>query len=197
MAKYRRDLTKLDYKILKMDYENHYDSKTTGVFTKDKRRHLLGIKGSGKEDKIKSESDWWYDVRSSVKSGVVDLKLVSDVASVKEQKQMFEISDERFSIADVLHSILTINVKPTEKSSQETTKIGHTTPKDDETAWKSFLAYNLVKIGIGFFLDNFHVELDYQKRNLGDTLDILKSGIFQFEDKLPHDKKYYLRNNYG
>lgn len=73
MAKYRRDLDKSNYETLKRNYQNHYDSKESGIFSKSKRHRLLGIKGDGKEE-IKNESDFWLDVRKAVKNGIVDLK---------------------------------------------------------------------------------------------------------------------------
>ena len=178
MAIYRRDLSKSDYGTLKKNYKGHYDSKKSGLFVKNKRRRLLGIKGAGIEE-IKNIPDFWLDVRQSVTNGIVDLKLVADIASIEQQKQMFKVSDKQFSLVDALHSILKTDAKHA----------------DDEMAWKSHLAYLLVRVGIKFFLDNHNIESQLHKRNLEDTLDVLRIEMYQHLENLSDDQKRSITHN--
>ena len=196
MAKYRRDLTKSNYKILKQYYQDHYNSKDSGIFTFSKKHRLLGIKGNGKEE-IKNESDFWLDVRKSVKNGIVDLKLVADVASIEQQKQMFKISKERFSIIDALHSVLKTEVKKIVKQTEKSYAEGYVYPEQNELAWKSFLSYSLARIGMEFFLENFLITSKLHKRNLEESLDVLTTEMYQFLEKLDDDQKFLIDNNFG
>ncbi len=86
MANYRRKLSKNDLKLIHSVYKVHTDD-DGGIFTKDKRRKLLGLKqkqGTYHED----TADFWYDVRSSVKSGLMDLELFFEVAHQNQIKEV-------------------------------------------------------------------------------------------------------------
>lgn len=208
MAIYRRELTKNDYTHLKRNYQTHLDSKRTGGFAKNKRHRLMGIKGDGKEE-LQSDADFWYDVRESIKNGITDIKLVSDVASPEQQKMMFDVTSKQFSIIDAMHSILNTREKyvvkeyettiPGEKSAKkiikQTTHNKIIPPTDDEMAWKSYLAYSLVKLGVEFFLKNLHVESNLHKRNLEDSIDVLRLEMTKFSDKLSGDQKSIMHRN--
>lgn len=108
---------------------------------------------------------------------------------------MFEISDKQFSIIDALHSILKTDVKHVVKQTTTTYESRYVYPKQDEMAWKSFLAYSLVRIGIEFFAQNHLIKSNMYNRTLDDTLELLKIEMLQFLDKLPDDQKYLLTNN--
>ncbi len=86
MANYRRKLSKNDLNLIHSIYKVHTDD-DGGIFTKDKRRKLLGLKQEhGKY--FDDTADFWYDVRSSVKSGLKDLELFFEVAHKNQIKDV-------------------------------------------------------------------------------------------------------------
>lgn len=194
MAQYRRDLSDKDYSLMQKFYQKHSESKKSGLFHKNKRERLLDIKEKDTEE-IKNEADFWLDVRQSVTYGIVDLKLVSDIASIEQQKQMFKVSDKQFSLVDALHSILKTEIKHVEKNTPTKYESTYVYPDKDEMAWKSHLAYLLVRVGIKFFLDSHSVESQLHKRNLEDTLDVLRIEMYQHLENLSDDQKRSITHN--
>jgi len=195
MAVYRR-LKKKDYETLKKNYQKHYDSKSSGIFAKNKRQRLFSVKGDGK-DRFQNEPDFWLDVRTFVKHGIVDLKLVADVANNKQQKMMFGISEEQFSIVDALHSILKIDELHVIKNTPTTYHDRIVRPTNDELAWKSYLAYSLVKMSIEFFMKNISIHIPLAKRTLDDSIDVLRNEMLRFSDKLNDEQKFLIEYNFG
>jgi len=73
MANYRRELTKKQLNKIHSRYKDLVNS-DGGIFTKDKRRKLLGLKQkSGKY--FEESADFWYDVRTTVLNGLKDFEL--------------------------------------------------------------------------------------------------------------------------
>jgi len=70
-------------------FESHLAS-CGGLFTERMRRRLLGLPvgRTPKQDERTLKYDFWYDVRSSVKSGLTDLELFLSVASEKDKNQV-------------------------------------------------------------------------------------------------------------
>ena len=86
MANYRRKLSKSDLNLIHSIYKVHTDDKG-GIFTKDKRKKLLGLKQEhGKY--FEDTADFWYDVRTTVTNALKDLELFFDVAHKKQIKDV-------------------------------------------------------------------------------------------------------------
>ncbi|QLH03004.1 hypothetical protein C5F47_05295 [Nitrosopumilus cobalaminigenes] len=106
MANYRRELSKIEQKDVHSRYKIHTDD-YGGIFTKDKRRKLLGLKQ--KQGKYHEDTaDFWYDVRSSVKSGLMDLELFFEVADKNQIKDVLYDAEQKAQL-DLLKQKLELN----------------------------------------------------------------------------------------
>lgn len=78
----KSDIEKLQEKY-RRKYKQVNFSGYGGIFTKKRRKQLLGLKGkSGRDRPLEGQSKYsfWYDVRESVKSGLIDLQLFIEAA---------------------------------------------------------------------------------------------------------------------
>ena len=77
-------------KWLQEDYKRRYKhpeyARRGGIFTAVRRKQILGI--LRKTGKDRREDDFWYDVRETVKSALIDLKLFSDMVDDKNITQV-------------------------------------------------------------------------------------------------------------
>jgi len=115
MANYRRELSKYEARFMHAKFQNHTNA-NGGIFTPDKRRKLLGLKpkqGKHHED----TADFWYDIKTTVKSGLKDFELFFDVASPEQIGKILEVRSTKDDL-DKLHKI--------------------SDPFEQETFWKSF-----------------------------------------------------------
>lgn len=69
-------MTKIDWKM--QDKFKPHIKNSGGVFTSITRNRLLGI--SGRTGRGRTKSDFWYDVRTSVKNALIDLELFIETA---------------------------------------------------------------------------------------------------------------------
>ena len=113
MAKYRRELSKIQQKDIQTTYSKHKKD-AGGIFTEPKRRKLIGLKKKSSKE-FEETSDFWYDVRTTVKSGLMDLQLISQVANNDQKRAMFDLvpyvekkdDPARASLPDIMEKILT------------------------------------------------------------------------------------------
>lgn len=88
--KYLRELNETERKWLKTYYESHLHRK--GFLSPNQKKRLLGIK---RKERGTPDSDFWYKIKHHVQNSIIDLKMISDVAS---EKQLQEIFGEKISM---------------------------------------------------------------------------------------------------
>lgn len=197
MANYRRKLSKNDLKLIHSVYKVHTDD-DGGIFTKDKRRKLLGLKQ--KQGKyFEDTADFWYDVRSSIKSGLKDLELFFDVADQKQIKEvihdtplkeelqlskitqdhnkMYILSRQISSLTKTLTALLQKHYKPskTKLPSGEIRKYSKFIEEDEE--WKAFLVHDIINIGITYLQDHNLISSKAHERLVDEFQDMMNVEI--------------------
>ena len=197
MANYRRKLSKNDLKLIHSVYKVHTDD-DGGIFTKDKRRKLLGLKQ--KQGKYFEDSaDFWYDVRSTVKSGLKDLELFFDVAHQKQIKEVihdtpikeeshlpritrdynkiYVLSRQIPSLTKTLTALLQKHYKPskTKLPSGEIRKYSKFIEEDEE--WRAFLVQDIIKICITYLQDHKLVSSKAHERLTDEFVDMVNVEI--------------------
>jgi len=174
MANYRRELSKNELKLIRSIYKEHTNVEG-GIFTKDKRRKLLGHKQ--KQGKyFEDTADFWYDVRSNVKNGLKDLELFFDVSHKKQIKEVihdsplkeelrlpkisqdynkiYELGRQIPSFTKTLTALLQKNYKyrKIKLPTGEIKKYSELVEEDEE--WRAFLVHDIIKICIAYLRDH-------------------------------------------
>jgi len=169
MANYRRELSKNESKYLHEIFNDHVND-DGGIFIKDKRKKLLGLKlehGKYFED----TADFWYDVSSTVKSALKDLELFFEVAHpekikdiiydsvIKEESQIlkkthdgnkYEILRRQIpSLTQTLNSLFKSYYRP-KKTKLPSGHLHKYSEQIEEGEWKAILAHDIIKQGINY-----------------------------------------------
>ncbi|MGI0074153.1 MAG: hypothetical protein ACREA3_10125 [Nitrosotalea sp.] len=175
MAKYRREIVENDLKNIHDQFKDHLDA-DGGVFTEDKRRKLLGVKAQAKKNYQEDNAEFWYDVRTTVRSGLKDLELFCFVAHPEQVKEIFDhrlVSGKCFvpsPLVDVLSALFgnfpISNYK----------KINENRAFD---LWKAPLAYEIVKIVIEYLRKEDLITSLAHKRVAEEFLDMMAVEIGQ------------------
>jgi len=190
MAQYRRKLDKAKQKYVHDKYRKHKDS-VTGIFTSDKRRKLLGLKPKGREISSENLANFWYDVRNSVKYGLADLQLVSEVAHQEQLKEMFSIIpygewDKDISKTDLSKLVKTILGSQMWRTVRYKKGVPQPIYNNDDDSWLAYLAYEIVHECFEFFKDHQLVTSKAHMR-LVDEVDDLLNGEVGRADWLARD----------
>jgi len=197
MANYRRELSKNDSKLIHSIYKEHTDDEG-GIFTKDKRRKLLGLKQKhGKY--FEDTADFWYDVRSNVKSGLKDLELFFDVADKNQIKEVLydapskeelkslkltrdhnKIYELKRQIPSLTHTLSALFQKYYKTSkmklpSGETRKYSEHIEEDD--MWRANLIHDIIKIGVTYLRDHKLVSSKAHERLTDEFVDMVNVEI--------------------
>ncbi len=104
---YLRELNEIERKWLKTYYESHLYKK--GFLSQNQKKRLLGIK---RKERGTPDSDFWYKIKHHVQNSILDLKMISDVASEKQLQEIFgekismPKSEDAYPIMLVLSSLL-------------------------------------------------------------------------------------------
>ena len=169
MANYRRELTINESKYLHDIFKAHVND-DGGIFTADKRKKLLGLKPEhGKY--FEDTADFWYDVTSTVKSGLKDLELFFEVAhhekikdiiydSVKkEESQILKKTQDgnkqnilQRQIPSLTQTLASLFKTPTrlKKYKLPSGQSHEYSESIDEGEWKAMLAHDIIKEGISY-----------------------------------------------
>jgi hypothetical protein len=105
--RYLRELDETEREWLKTYYESHLHRK--GFLTPNQKKRLLGIK---RRERGTPDSDFWYKMKHHVQNVIIDLKMISDVASEKQLQEIFgekismPKSEDVYPITLVLSSLL-------------------------------------------------------------------------------------------
>jgi len=197
MANYRRKLSKNDLKLIHSVYKVHTDD-DGGIFTKDKRRKLLGLKQKhGKY--FEDTADFWYDVRSSVKSSLKDLELFFEVAHQNQIKEVLydapskeELKSLKLTrdhnkiyylqrqIPSLTHTLSALFQKYYKTSkmklpSGETRKYSEHIEEDD--TWRAFLVHDIIKICITYLNDHNLISSKAHERVTDEFQDLVNVEI--------------------
>src|SRR5437867_6828595 len=82
---YRRALTNWERDTIVKLYGLHANSR--GLLTKKMRQRLMGLR---KKEPETSESDFWYNIKRYAKGALLDLELISYVASDEQLKEIYK-----------------------------------------------------------------------------------------------------------
>ncbi|OLC36168.1 MAG: hypothetical protein AUH84_02040 [Thaumarchaeota archaeon 13_1_40CM_4_38_7] len=201
MANYRREISKYEQKDVHSKYRDLVD-KDGGIFTKDKRRKLLGLKQEhGKY--FQDTADFWYDVRQTVANGLKDLELFFEVAHQEQIKEVLHDSPIKEEVGlgrkyKNVEEILELSKRiPTLKKALESLfkdyrvirraklptgqKYSVSEPVEKEDSWKALLAEDIVNICMEFFMKRNLISTKAHLRlveELQDMLDVEVSRTF-------------------
>ncbi|MHB8546005.1 MAG: hypothetical protein ACYDAJ_04500 [Nitrosotalea sp.] len=195
MADYRRELSKYDQRNILDKYKEHRDA-VGGIFTPDKRRKLLGIKAeSGKRDH-QDTAEFWYDVRTTVKSGLKDLELLCDVANPKQLEEIFTngipLRDELKGIhsfmfsqmhnkSSALENILAALLQDYNHNQTSYTKKSKNSKADfvSEDVWQAYRASNIIFICMDFFKRNNFISTKAHKILVEQVEDMISVEVYR------------------
>ncbi|MGH9922810.1 MAG: hypothetical protein ACRD38_08675 [Nitrososphaerales archaeon] len=195
MVNYRRSLTKSQHKNILRKYKKHRDAEG-GIFTSNKRRRFLGIKAkSGKEFKEEGAIQFWYDVRTTVRNGLVDLQLICEVAPPDELKKMFEIvthedlreEPHRASLDLVLEALLfglPLEFEEAQKLKSKKSNSFRAKPNEDDF-WKAELSYYVAKRCMDYFRENGYITSKHGRNLVRELDDMLQNELV----RTPHVPK--------
>jgi len=182
MAEYRRKLIKGKQKQVLTRYKKHRDAEG-GIFKPDKRRKLLGLKAKSRKVSPENLSNFWSDTRNTVKNGLSDLHLISDVANAEQMKKMFDLvsyqelneDKSRSSLATIVKSVLDSPDGSKEFIINKQRKITHN--KESPDAWKAFLAKEIIDQCLKFYESHGFVTSKAHQRLVEELKDMLNVEV--------------------
>ena len=208
MANYRRKLSKNDLKLIHSIYTVHVDD-DGGLFTQDKRRKLLGLKQ--KQGKyFEDNADFWYDVRTSVKSGLKDLELFFDVADKNQIKEVLydsplkeesnlpgrtkvynELYELQRQIPSLTRTLTTLFQRYYETKKYKTAegkiqKYSHHIEEED--SWRAYLVNEMINLGITYMRDHNLISSKAHERLTDEFIDMVNVEIAR-GIKIPLDER--------
>jgi hypothetical protein len=174
-----------EHKLLLAKYKNHRDQHG-GIFTPTTRRRLMGVKEANAKELKPDTADFWYDVKNTVRNGLSDMQLVSEITDNERQEELFGVvkpkdTDEnlaRASLADVLRTIL---IKPWKLPAIELDSNGFPRPKrekDEDDYWKAALAREVIKIGLEFYQKNRLITSKAHQRVVEELDDLIDLELY-------------------
>lgn len=199
MANYRRELPRSKLEFLLDKYKGHRDAEG-GIFTSDKRRKLLGVKAESSKQIHQDTTDFWYDVRTTVKSGLTDLQLIAEVAHPEQLKEMFKMipfgewekDRSETSLVNILDVIFEDHNRPVLKKTEDGKKyLSRSNDVDD--LWKAELVYEIVERCLKFYQESGLITSKVHERLVDEAIDMLGSEYSQAlsrELKLPYYAKF-------
>jgi hypothetical protein len=197
MANYRRELNQRDQKLTHVIYKNHVNN-DGGIFTKDKRRKLLGLRQEhGKY--FEDTADFWYDVRSSVKTGLKDLELFFSVAHPEQIREVifdypkkeeadilkkthdankqFELFRQIPSLNRMLSSLFEPHYRYKTVKSHAGEPVTYSEQIEEEEEWKPFLLHDIIKLGIEYLESQNFISSKAHQRLTEEFLDMINVEI--------------------
>jgi hypothetical protein len=145
-------------------FDHHELSSNGGIFKKKRRKQLLGIlRKSGRDRPLeeshnplegKTKASFWYDVRETVRNGLIDLQLFIETADDKNVNMVLN----RESLAPVVYALL------------DHSKLYHRS-EDDGT--KAKIAQMLAEYGLSYLRDSKFV-YEAQRRTIDEAIQLSK-----------------------
>jgi hypothetical protein len=117
------EIEKLQKKYRRMYKQGNYSS-NGGIFTKKRRKQLLGLKGkSGRDRPLEGQSKYsfWYDVRENLKNGLIDLQLFIEAADEENVNNVLT----RQSIEPVVYAFFFFQKPQNENDVSSKAKVAH------------------------------------------------------------------------
>lgn len=197
MANYRRKLSKKDLKLIHSIYTVHTDDEG-GLFTKDKRRKLLGLKQKhGKY--FEDTADFWYDVRTSVKSGLKDLELFFDVTDTNQIKEIlydapqkeemnslkktrdyneqYVIQRQIPSLMRTLSALFQKYYKSTKYKTNEGKIQKYSEHVEEDDPWRAYLVNDMINLSITYLRDHNLISSKAHERLTDEFIDMVNVEI--------------------
>ncbi len=197
MANYRRKLSKNDLKLIHSIYTVHVDDEG-GLFTQDKRRKLLGLKQ--KQGKyFEDTADFWYDVRTSVKSGLKDLELFFEVADTNQIKEVFYdaplkeelkllkqtqnynelyiLQRQTTSLTKTLYALFQKYYKTKKFKNTEGKIQKYSEHIEEDDSWRAYLVNEMINLGISYLRDHNLISSMAHERLTDEFIDMVNVEI--------------------
>jgi len=161
---YRRDLTKEEFKTLKIRHRIHL--KNRGFLSPNEKQRLLKLKN---KEHGTPEADFWYILKRKAKFAIFDLQLISKIADESQLQEIFEpFTNEdyndhkknnypRTQLRDLIESVYT----------------SHMPEKSNRDDWRYKLALDMATSAIGYFRNIPAFQSKLHTRLFEDVLDIL------------------------
>ena len=165
---WRKPLTNYKKKVLKDDHSAILKVSRGGVLTTPQRKRLLGFtKSTEGED----EKKLWFDIRNSARTAFLDLKLICDVASDNQLKDIFEplssedLQKDKNGRPDAFGKYTRTDVN---------TFLNTLLFERDNQEWKYFLASRLIEVAISYIRWKPEYESQLYNRVFDDVLDVVR-----------------------
>jgi hypothetical protein len=159
---YRRHITKRELTSLKKRYEQHIKSRG-GFLSTASRKILLQ-----ESQKLIDEADFWYRTKLSARNTIIDLVLLSEIASERELQDIFykelKLASTIF-ISDPPLKLLLRTLFPAAHATQR--------PSDEENKWRIKILEEVVGIGLKWYMKSGFLKTRVHNRMIEDTLDII------------------------
>lgn len=160
---YRREIGKSQLKSLQEKYEQHINSK--GGFLSAASRKIL-LKET--TPKLLNEADFWYRTKLSARNALIDLVLLSEVASERELRDILYKEFKRsltISLGDPPLTLLLMRLFPTASEAQSLS--------EEERGWRAKILEEVVSIGLEWYIKSGFLRTEVHNRIVRDVLDII------------------------
>lgn len=160
---------------IRRHYSKHIEN-PGGIFTPAARRRLISL--AEKPRAGTSENDFWYNIRTQVRNALIDLRMICDIASDDQLKQMFsplskeDYEDESLAVAKredlktFLFSLLNSHGK---------------TVIDKEELWRYKVAVDVASEGLGYFFQKEGYTSKLYHRSFEEMLDAISTRKYEEE----------------
>ena len=130
----KTDIEKQQKKFSKL-YKQANFSSYGGIFTKKRRKQLLGLAGkSGRNRPLEGQTkaSFWYDVRESVRNGLIDLQLFTETSGEEQVNKILT----RENLEPLIFALLVYS--------------RHKPNNDEDVSVKAKIAHMLVEYGLNY-----------------------------------------------
>lgn len=164
---WRRHLTPQKKKVLIEKYQDVLQISRGGILTTNQRKRLLGLK---KQTIDNDERKFWSDIRNSARGAFSDLRLISEIASDNQLKDIFEplssedLSKDKNGRPDPYGKYVRTDVN---------TFLSTLLFERDNQEWKYFLASRLIETAIAYIRWKPEYNNKLYNRVFDDVLDVI------------------------
>lgn len=166
---WRKPLDKKQAEHLRENYDHLLKVSRGGLLTTNQRKRLLGLK---KATQGEDEKKLWFDIRESVSTTFLDLRLICDIASDNQLKVMFEPVSEKDLPLDK-NSRYDQYAKYTRND--VTLFVNHLLFAKDRLDWKFLLASKIMLESVYYLGTHPKFDTELHRRLFGDLIDLTKS----------------------
>lgn len=162
---YSRDIKTKELDDLRKKYQKHLKSSKGGFLSAGQRKRLLGFK---KREMGTSDSDFWWRIKNSVKDSLIDMRLICDIASEEELKEIFgskSMATEDYPLVKFFLSFLPQSYLRRDK--------GYVIEIEEEKQWRKAVLDELIVDSLDWYVNSGLIKTDLQLRLIIDTMDTI------------------------